>query len=191
MHKIGISHKTFANKHRFHPTSQREQKCHFLINWHYKSLRKVGEATEYLHLRKSRWSTMNTVIAFRGGCCCLGMQSCKAFLVGNYTEILWWQILLGHFRMIITCQMLWNEIGPLVSQVLPSHSTKSHYSFDALGGIYLQNACPSPIIHINPFSHKSKTTSSEHKYFFVNEGIFFFGISITRFSCNTSKCALK
>ncbi len=25
---------------------QRELNCHFLINWHYKSLRKVGEATE-------------------------------------------------------------------------------------------------------------------------------------------------
>ncbi len=50
-----------------------------------------------------------------------------------------------------------NEIGPLVSQAFPSHSTKSHDFFDALGGIYSQNAFPSPVICINPFSHKSKT----------------------------------
>ncbi len=45
---------------------------------------------------------------------------------------------------------------------------QSYMIFDALGGIYLQNAFPSSIIHINPFSYKSKTTSSEHKYFFAN-----------------------
>ncbi|MGL5979379.1 MAG: hypothetical protein ACRCZY_00590, partial [Phocaeicola sp.] len=67
-----------------------------------------------------------------------------------------------------TFQMLWNKIGPLVSQDLPSHSAKSHDFFDALGGIYSQNAFPSPIIRINPFSHKSKTTSSERKNIFVN-----------------------
>ncbi len=44
-----------------------------------------------------------------------------------------------------------NEIGLLVSQDLPSHSTKSHYFFDAHGGIYSANAFPSPTIHINPF----------------------------------------
>ncbi len=32
------------------------------------------------------------------------------------------------------------------SQVIPSHSTRSHDFFDVLGGIYLQNAFPSPII---------------------------------------------
>ncbi len=30
---------------------------------------------------------------------------------------------------ITTFQMLWNDIGLLVSQVLPSHSTKSHDFF--------------------------------------------------------------
>ncbi len=50
-----------------------------------------------------------------------------------------------------------------VGQVIPSHSAKSHYFFAALGGSYSQNAFPSPFIHINPFSHKSKTTSSKHK----------------------------
>ncbi len=61
-----------------------------------------------------------------------------------------------------------NESFPAVSQVIPSHSAKSHYFFDAIGGIYSQNAFPSPIIRINPFSHKSKTTSSERKNFFAN-----------------------
>ncbi len=54
------------------------------------------------------------------------------------------------------------------SQVSLSHSGKSHDFFEVLGGIYSQNAFPSPIIHINPFSHKSKTTSSERKNFFAN-----------------------
>ncbi len=61
--------------------------------------------------------------------------------------------------------MLWSEIGPLVSQDLPPIA-QSHDFFDALGGIYLQNAFPSPIIHINPFLLKSKTTLSERKNFF-------------------------
>ncbi len=38
-----------------------------------------------------------------------------------------------------------DEIGPLVSQVLPSHSAKSHDFFDALGRIYSQNTFPSRI----------------------------------------------
>ncbi len=79
------------------------------------------------------------------------------------------------------------------SQVIPSYSAKSHDFFYALGGIYSQNAFPSPIIRINPFSHKSKTTSSERKKLFCELRDFYskFGISITRFSCYTSKCALK
>ncbi len=47
MRKIGILYKTFPNKHRFHPMSQRQQNHQWPINWHYKSLRKVREATEY------------------------------------------------------------------------------------------------------------------------------------------------
>jgi len=42
---------------------------------------------------------------------------------------------------------------------------------DALGGIYSQNAFPSPMFWINPFSYKSKTTSSERKNVF-SKGIF-------------------
>ncbi len=44
------------------------------------------------------------------------------------------------------------DLGLLVSQVTPSHCAKSHYFFDAHGGIYSENAFPSPIICINPFS---------------------------------------
>ncbi len=54
------------------------------------------------------------------------------------------------------------------SQVILSHNANSHDFFDELGGIYSQNAFLSPIIRINPFSHKSKTTSSERKNFFAN-----------------------
>ncbi len=51
--------------------------------------------------------------------CCLG-----TVLGGTYREILWWQTLFGHLRMIKTFQMLCDEIGLLVSQVMQSHSTK-------------------------------------------------------------------
>ncbi len=51
-------------------------------------------------------------------------------LGGNDTEKLWQQTLLGHFRMTTTTfQMLCNETGPLVRQVMPPHYTKSHYFF--------------------------------------------------------------
>ncbi len=79
------------------------------------------------------------------------------------------------------------------SQVILSHSAKSHYFFDALGGIYSQNAFPSPINPINPFSHKSKITSNEHKNCFGKLRDFYSkcGIFIIRFSCDTTKYTLK
>ncbi len=52
--------------------------------------------------------------------------------------------------MNITFQMLWNEVCPLVNQVLPFHCAKSHDLFDAHGGIYSANVFPSPIIRNNP-----------------------------------------
>ncbi len=58
---------------------------------------------------------------------------------------------------------------------------KSHFLL--CGVIYSQNAFPSPIIRINVFSHKSKTT--------LRDFYFKFGISMTHFFCDTSKCALK
>ncbi len=57
-------------------------------------------------------------------------------------------------------------------QVIPFQCAKSHDFFDALEIIYSWNAFPFPIIRINTFLHKTKTTSSEHKNFFPNEGIF-------------------
>ncbi len=36
-----------------------------------------------------------------------------------------------------------NEISQLVSQVIPSHSAKSHDFFDAHGGIFSVNVFPS------------------------------------------------
>ncbi len=59
-----------------------------------------------------------------------------------------------------------------VGQVIPFQCAKSHDFFDALEEIYSQNAFPFPFIHINTFSHKTKTTSSERKSFFANLGIF-------------------
>ncbi len=86
--------------------------------------------------------------------------------------------------------MLWNEIGPLLVK-LSRLIAQSHITFfDTLWGIYLQNAFLSSIIRINPSSHKSKTNSSERKNFFEHFYLKF-GISITRFSWDTSKCALK
>ncbi len=60
--------------------------------------------------------------------CSLWTQLCKTALGGNYTEILPRQTLLRHLRMIITFQMLCIKIGPLVSQVMPSHIAKSWMS---------------------------------------------------------------
>ncbi len=68
-------------------------------------------------------------------------------LGGNYTEILWRQTLLEHFRMTITTFQ--NKISPLVSQVMPSHSAKSHAVFERSCGIYSLNAFPSPIWHFH------------------------------------------
>ncbi len=42
-----------------------------------------------------------------------------------------------------------NEIGPLFSQVIPSHSAKSHDFFDAHGGIYWINVFPLKLMCIS------------------------------------------
>ncbi len=76
-------------------------------------------------------------------------------------------------------------IVKLFRLIAQSHMTFFH----ALGGSYSQNAFPSPIIRMNPFSHttlsKSKTTSSERKKNLLRIKVFYskFGISITCFSC--------
>ncbi len=58
--------------------------------------------------------------------------------------------------------------------------------FDVHGTIYSINAFPSPIIHINPFSHKSKNTSSERVNLFC-----ILGVSITRFLMRYFKMRIK
>ncbi len=64
--------------------------------------------------------------------------------------------------------MVYNEISPLVSQVMPSQSAKSRDYFYAPGGIDSQNAFPSPIIHSNQFPYKSKNTLSERENLLAN-----------------------
>ncbi len=84
---------------------------------------------------------------FRGCLLFWNIRHHVTVLGGNDTEKLWQQTLLGHFRMTTTTfQMLCNETGPLVRQVMPPHYTKSHYFFDVHGGIYSANEFPSPIL---------------------------------------------
>ncbi len=58
---------------------------------------------------------------------------------------------------ITTFQMLCKDIGPLVSQFVLFHSSKSHDFFDANGCIYSSNAFASSVIRINPLLHMPKT----------------------------------
>ncbi len=74
-----------------------------------------------LRLRASRRNAINVVIVFGEGCCGLETQLCTRQLYRN--------TLMTDFRMtIITFQMLCDDIA-LVTQVLPSYSTKSRYFF--------------------------------------------------------------
>ncbi len=94
-----------------------------------------------LRLRASRRNTINAVIAFGGGCWCLGTQSCK-------TIGLLWQTLLRLFRATkTTLQMLWIKIGPLVSQVI---ILQSHMTW------YLFGKCVSIVVYVH-FSYRIKS----------------------------------
>ncbi len=63
----------------------------------------------------------------------------------------------GHFRMTMTrFQILCNKISPLVSQVMLSHSAKSHDVFEHSCGICSLNAFPFSIICIKPFHTSQK-----------------------------------
>ncbi len=67
---------------------------------------------------------------------------------------------------ITSFQMLCNKIGPLVSQVLPSHSTNSHYFL-----MHMEESTQQMCFHLSLFalilfSHKLKTSPSERKNFF-------------------------
>ncbi len=172
-----MSHKTFQSKHRFHLTKS-SLPDKLTLNITKKSGRKD------LRLRASRRNTMNAVIVSVDACCS-GTHSCKMVLGGKkYRNTLtdFARAFQNDHNNILDAVQ---QISPLVSQVMPSHSAKCN--FDVHGGIYSANAFPSPIICINPFSQKTKSISSERTFFFLSK----FGVSITRFWCNTSKCALK
>ncbi len=117
-------------KHRFYPTSQREQNRHFLINWHYvctKTLNIIIFIYDELLAPQSKQMKHNK--------CCHWFRRWMPAV----WEIIWWLcsgILKQHF------QMLCNEIGPLVSQFILSHCAKSTDFFDAHGGIYSVNVFP-------------------------------------------------
>ncbi len=55
-----------------------------------------------------------------------------------------------------------NEIGSLVSQVIPSHSAKSHDFFNAHGGIYSVNVFP--YAHISLSDKKFILLNCAHKF---------------------------
>ncbi len=131
-----------------------------------------------------RTEETNIVIAFEGECCCLGTQSCST-IIQKY--------LAQGFQNDHNISDAVERDQSAASQVIPSHRAKSHYFFNALGGIYSQNAFPSPIIRINPFSHKSKPPQASVKKKSPKLRHFYSkcGVSITRFSCDTSKRALK
>ncbi len=139
MRKTGTSHKTFANKAPFPSNKSKREKQMSLpdkmaLNITKKCMRSHKynnvKYIHYLHLRASRWNTITAFIAFGGGCCCLGTQSCKTFIQTYFDD----RLCSGISEWLKTFQMLCNEIGPLVSQVNPSHCAKSYYIFDVYGG---------------------------------------------------------
>ncbi len=113
----------------------------------------------------------------------------------NYTEILWWQTLLGHFRTTkTTFQMLCNEIGPLVSQDLPSHHANHMTFLMCLEEFIRQMHFHLPLFALTLFRTSQKLPQASIIFFLrIKEyfNISKFGISITHFSSDTSKCTLK
>ncbi len=123
-----------------------------------RSLRKVGKATKYnnfhminyLRLRASRWNT-NGVIAFGGGCCCLGTQSCNTIIQKYFDD----RPCSGiseqpkqHFKCCATRSVRW--LVKLSRPIVQSHIT----FFDAHGGIYSVNVLPLQFMHI--FSYREE-----------------------------------
>ncbi len=60
----------------------------------------------------------------------------------------------------------WDRL--LVSQVLPSHSAKSHDFFEALGGIYSQNAFHLPLFTLTLFRTSQKPPHASIIFFLAN-----------------------
>ncbi len=79
----------------------------------------------YLRLRASRRNTINDVIAFGGECCCLGTQSCKTikqkYLMTDFAQA----FQNDHNNISDTVE----RDQSAASQVIPSHSAKSHDFF--------------------------------------------------------------
>ncbi len=68
------------------------------------------------------------------------------------------------------------------SAAIPSRKAKSHDFFDALGGIYSQNAFPSPIIRITLCRTNQKAPQASVKNFFLRIKGFLFEIWILHYS---------
>ncbi len=105
---------------------------------------------------------------------CLGMQSCKTVLWGNYTKILWLQTLLWHFRMPIPAlQMLCNEISLLVSQVIPSHNAVT-WLLVHVEELICEICFHLPLFALTLFHTIQKTPQSSVKTFLRIKGFFFY-----------------
>ncbi len=65
-------------------------------------------------------------------------------------------------------KFLWNEISPLLVKLSHLIAQRDKTFLCASRNVFAKFAFPSPIICINPFLHKSNTTSSERKHFFAN-----------------------
>ncbi len=88
--------------------------------------RNIGEATEYnnfhIQFKLLARNTINAVTAFGGGCCCLGTQSRKTIIQKYFDD----RLSSGFSERPEQLIDAVNEISPLVSQVIPSQSAKSH-----------------------------------------------------------------
>lgn len=76
------------------------------------------------------------------------------------------------------------EIGPLVRQVIPSHSAKSHYFFNAHGGMY--SKCVSIVVHAHFFLSDKKCILLSCAHVFLCTFFYFM-----HFLYDNPKCAYK
>ncbi len=136
MRKTGILHKTYANKAPFPSYKSKRIKSSLPGKlWHKISLRILEKPLNIgliifindincLHLRPSKRDTINAVITFGGGCCCLGTQSCKTIIQKYFTQAFL------HYHNNIW--MLWTRsdrcLVKLSRLIAQSHMTFSIYS---------------------------------------------------------------
>lgn len=124
MRKSEISHKTFAKEAPFPSSESKRTKHHFLINWRQISKRKMGFAAEgeatvglfsyiinYLRLRACGQNAITSS--------CVRRRFWEVNIPNHFDDSLY----LRYFRTTkTTFQILWIEIGPLVSPVMPKQS---------------------------------------------------------------------